>query len=69
VKAELQHAPENLDVLPASLDGLSMRFETDEPLEEIGRLSSAGVIFHTLEVARPDLESVFLTLTGRSLRD
>jgi hypothetical protein len=48
---------------------MSLRFETDQPFEEIGRLSSAGVAFHTLEVARPDLESVFLSLTGRSLRD
>lgn len=69
VKAELRHAPENADVLPGTLDGLALRFESDEPLEEIGRLSAAGVAFETLEVARPDLETVFLTLTGRSLRD
>ena len=35
----------------------------------VARLSSAGVAFQTLEVTRPDLETVFLTLTGRSLRD
>ncbi len=69
VKAELRHAPENMAVLPGKLDGLSLRFESDEPLEEIGRLSSAGIVFETLEVTRPDLETVFLTLTGRSLRD
>lgn len=69
VKAELQRAPDDPDVLPAPPDGLSLRFETRSPLEEIGRLSSAGVAFRTLEVARPDLETVFLTLTGRSLRD
>ena len=69
VKAELVRPPEDVDVLPAALDGMSLRFETDSPFEEIGRLSSAGVAFRTLEVARPDLESVFLSLTGRSLRD
>jgi len=69
VKAQLQRAPAEGVVLPATLDGLSLRFETEQPLEEIGRLSSSGVTFHTLEVARPDLETVFLTLTGRSLRD
>jgi len=69
VKAELQRAPKDAEVLPGTLDGMSLRFETDQPFEEIGRLSSAGVAFHTLEVARPDLESVFLSLTGRSLRD
>ena len=68
VKAQLQRIPADIE-LPGTLDGVSLRFETDQPLEEIGRLSSEGVAFHTLEVARPDLESVFLTLTGRSLRD
>jgi ABC-2 type transport system ATP-binding protein len=69
VKAELVRPPANPAILPAALDGLSLRFESDRPLEEVGRLSSAGVAFQTLEVAKPDLETVFLTLTGRSLRD
>jgi ABC-2 type transport system ATP-binding protein len=69
VKAELARPPAETIALPAELDGLSLRFESDRPLEEVGRLSSAGVMFQTLEVARPDLETVFLTLTGRSLRD
>lgn len=69
VKAELARPPVESIELPAELDGLSLRFESDRPLEEVGRLSSAGVMFQTLEVARPDLETVFLTLTGRSLRD
>jgi ABC-2 type transport system ATP-binding protein len=69
VKAELARPPAETIKLPAELDGLSLRFESDRPLEEVGRLSSAGVVFQTLEVARPDLETVFLTLTGRSLRD
>ncbi len=69
VKAELQRAPNDAGILPGPLDGMLLRFETEQPFEEIARLSSAGVAFHTLEVTRPDLESVFLTLTGRSLRD
>jgi ABC-2 type transport system ATP-binding protein len=69
VKAELARPPANAALLPAPLDGLALRFESDRPLEEIGRLSSAGVAFQSLEVARPDLEAVFLSLTGRSLRD
>jgi hypothetical protein len=69
VKAELVRPPDDLSVLPAPLDGQSLRFESDRPLEEVARLSSAGVAFQTLEVARPDLETVFLSLTGRSLRD
>jgi ABC-2 type transport system ATP-binding protein len=69
VKAELIQPPPDLAVLPQPLDGLSLRFESERPLEDVARLSSAGVAFQTLEVARPDLETVFLTLTGRSLRD
>jgi linearmycin/streptolysin S transport system ATP-binding protein len=69
VRAELARPPAESIELPAELDGLSLRFESDRPLEEVGRLSSAGVTFQTLEVARPDLETVFLSLTGRSLRD
>jgi len=69
VKAELVRPLTDATQLPAPLDGLSLRFESERPLEEIARLSSGGVAFHTLEVARPDLETVFLTLTGRSLRD
>jgi ABC-2 type transport system ATP-binding protein len=69
VKAELTRPPVDESVLPAPLEGLHLRFESERPLEEVGRLTSAGVSFQTLEVARPDLETVFLILTGRSLRD
>jgi ABC-2 type transport system ATP-binding protein len=69
VKAKLAQPPADTSVLPAPLEGHSLRFESDRPLEEIGRLSSAGVSFQSLEVTSPDLETVFLTLTGRSLRD
>jgi ABC-2 type transport system ATP-binding protein len=69
VKAEFVRPPADSISLPAPLEGLSLRFESDRPLEEIGRLSSAGAQFQSLEVTRPDLETVFLTLTGKSLRD
>jgi ABC-2 type transport system ATP-binding protein len=69
VKAELVESPANASVLPAALDGLTLRFESDRPLEEVGRLATAGVAFQSLEITKPDLETVFLALTGRSLRD
>ena len=69
VKAQLVRPPLDAAVLPAPLEGLDLRFESATPLEDVGRLTSAGIAFQTLEVARPDLETVFLTLTGRSLRD
>jgi hypothetical protein len=32
-------------------------------------LHADGIEFHTLKIDNPDLESVFLNLTGRRLRD
>ena len=50
-------------------DANEFRFESQTPLDEVARLSGQGVQFQTLNIAQPDLESVFLTLTGRSIRD
>lgn len=69
VRAELLGPPPDHVSLPGELDGLVLQFESDSPLEQVGQLSSAGVAFATLEVKRPNLESVFLSLTGRTLRD
>ncbi len=67
VTAQLKSA--NGQELPGRLADDQLRFESDAPLEEIARLSGLGVEFQTLNIVRPDLESVFLSLTGRSLRD
>ena len=45
-----------------------MRVETDEPLAELLRLQKEGPL-QRFRVERPDLERVFLHLTGRELRD
>ena len=39
------------------------------PVATVGQLASQGVSFRTLHVERSDLGTVFLNLTGRSLRD
>ena len=41
----------------------------DRPIDEVSRLAAAGATFQSLEIHGPSLEGVFLTLTGRSLRD
>jgi ABC-2 type transport system ATP-binding protein len=69
VEAELERPSDDPAVLPGTLAGTTLRFETDRPLEEVARLAAAGVAFRTLRVDRPDLEAVFLALTGRRLRD
>ncbi len=68
VTCELGRLPEQVE-LPGQLDGTLLRFESDRPLEKVAELSGQGVQFRTLSISQPDLESVFLSLTGRSLRD
>lgn len=68
VQATVASSPNNVD-LPEPLEDGSIRFESDNPLEDVAALTGQGVQFQTLQIARPDLESVFLSLTGRSLRD
>lgn len=46
------------------------RIETEDPLRELTRVMSPGAPPPTgVRIDRPDLESVFLSLTGRRLRD
>ncbi|MFQ5607413.1 MAG: ABC transporter ATP-binding protein [Candidatus Zixiibacteriota bacterium] len=69
VEAELTEKPSDSSSLPGELHDLTLRVETDRPFEIISELSDKGVRFRTLRIERPDLESVFLNLTGRSLCD
>lgn len=48
--------------------GSEDRIETDAPVREIERIMAAGGVAN-VRIDPPDLESVFLSLTGRSLRD
>jgi ABC-2 type transport system ATP-binding protein len=69
VTADFETVPSDVASLPGKLEGRSIRFETNQPLEDVGRLAARGLKFSSLHVDRPDLETVFLSLTGRSLRD
>ncbi len=69
VEARLKSAPPEPAALGGVLEGTTLRVETERPWEEVGRLASSGVEIAGLNVHRPDLESVFLALTGRRLRD
>jgi ABC-2 type transport system ATP-binding protein len=51
------------------LDSNRLRFSTDQPLELANRVEQAGLRLDTVRIHRPDLEAVFLSLTGRRLRD
>jgi ABC-2 type transport system ATP-binding protein len=45
------------------------RIESTKPMEEVTRLVSSGRAITRLHVDRPNLEAVFLGLTGKRLRD
>ncbi|NLX14973.1 MAG: ABC transporter ATP-binding protein [Phycisphaerales bacterium] len=69
VRAELDHPPTDPDSLPGHVEGDSVIVETDRPFEAVKQLAAAGVSIRNLSLHQPDLETVFLKLTGRRLRD
>jgi ABC-2 type transport system ATP-binding protein len=69
IEAELERPPTAEEQVPGALDGTRVRLETERPLEDAARLMGAGVPVASLSIHRPDLETVFLALTGRRLRD
>lgn len=69
LEAQLLRPPADPASLPGRVDGSSLFLETDSPFEDIKRLAVSGEPIRTLHVHRPDLETVFLSLTGKRLRD
>jgi ABC-2 type transport system ATP-binding protein len=49
-------------------DGREERIETEDPLAVLAQRKAAGAL-HSFRVEPPDLERVFLNMTGHSLRD
>lgn len=69
ILAEFRH-PAAVGVKLAGLvEDSSWRVETDQPMVDISTATRQGIEFQSLNVTQPDLESVFLSLTGRRLRD
>jgi ABC-2 type transport system ATP-binding protein len=66
--AELLAAHGGPPTLIVDSNGGSERVQTADPLAELNRRAAARAI-SSFHVERPTLEQVFLTLTGRSLRD
>ncbi len=69
ITAELKSIPDDLSTLPGKLDGTTLRIETDRPMEMFAELNGSGLQFMSAKIDRADLETVFLNLTGRRLRD
>jgi ABC-2 type transport system ATP-binding protein len=73
VRAGLDRPPAAGAALPGCLEGTTLLLETDRPFEALAALAAAaeaaGVRLVRVQIDRPDLEAVFLAVTGRSLRD
>jgi len=69
VEATLSEASTRMDGLPGEVEGRVLRMETDRPLQAVADLGRTDVEIEQLRVDRPNLERVFLHLTGRRLRD
>lgn len=65
---ELIAAHGGKSVVVAEREDRQFRIETNDPVGELVRLQNSGNLRH-FSVESPTLENVFLTLTGRSLRD
>lgn len=68
ILAEFASAPEQWTG-PGEVRGSELSLVTDSPLESIRELLESEHAFESLQVKHPDLETVFLNLTGRTLRD
>ncbi len=53
----------------AEVDGRTVRVQTAAPFDVATRLGALDATVESLQVRNPDLERVFLNLTGRRLRD
>lgn len=69
VVAEFKQAPNGQLSLNGDVNERHWQFESDRPMDEIAKASQQGLEFESLTIAKPDLEGVFLSLTGRRLRD
>ncbi|MGQ9651430.1 MAG: ABC transporter ATP-binding protein [Phycisphaerae bacterium] len=69
VHAELNDAPPGDWLLPGRLTGTSLSAETDHPFEMVRQWAASAIHIRSLSIERPSLETVFLRLTGRRLRD
>ncbi len=69
IEAEVEDNVRIPDDSPGSFDGNRLKIESNNPMNDLERLAQSGLNFKHLRVDRPNLEKVFLNLTGRSLRD
>ena len=69
LEIQFNKLPADCSQLPGKLEGHKLRVSTPEPLKVLAQVSSLSTDFQHVAIERADLETVFLNLTGRTLRD
>ncbi|MCB9832063.1 MAG: ABC transporter ATP-binding protein [Planctomycetes bacterium] len=69
VEARLAAAPPAAAVAPGPIEGDRLTFTSNRALEDLLALGQAGWQLADFKVTQPNLETVFMELTGRRLRD
>jgi ABC-2 type transport system ATP-binding protein len=67
--SELVSAHGGEGLLTAECGGRTLRMKTKNPAAELARLQASGEPLSRFSLELPSLETVFLNLTGRHLRD
>lgn len=69
LRAEFRSPPDPKAFPDAEIEGCRVRLQSDDPLAAVQSLSQGGAELVDFHLERPNLESVFLNLAGRALRD
>jgi ABC-2 type transport system ATP-binding protein len=69
VEVEFAHRPATLADVEGEWDGARLRVQTKRPMDVLSRVAKEEAAFINVSIQRASLESVFLSLTGRKLRD
>ncbi len=69
IVAELTSSQSRENLSKYQIKDNKISIETDSPIDIINELSALDIKFKSIHINRPDLEKVFLNLTGRRLRD
>jgi len=69
IKLLLAEVPSERVEVGGLLEGKHLTITTLDPVHSLASLASSGLKIETLDIERPNLEGVFLNLTGRRLRD
>jgi ABC-2 type transport system ATP-binding protein len=69
LEVQFNKLPTDTSSLPGKLNGNKLRLSTENPLKALEQVSKVTTDFLHVAIERADLETVFLNLTGRTLRD